>query len=274
VLTCYEDRFAQCNRETGSVTLSTFRFCNEDETGSVTFITFREVLTCYEDRFAQCNRERRPKKLRAPRSNLASLRTSWGDSPCPACRPPEGTKHRPTGPGSAAMLLSLGTHSRLYTFAGKRVEDMVGARRQRPVVEGEHDLMVFEWQALAILHAAEPGMLVRVHHHGATGPDCVRVSGTFRGCGDTGHQHCYGHDSAFQAFHISHAERYTTEFVENRGLNEIVEGAIRCTWAAILMGIICLYCSDEAPYCRTSAVRPFALHLSAALRSSVACLQT
>jgi len=122
-----------------------------------------------------------------------------------------------------------------------------GAGRQRAIVEGEHHLMVLERQALVVLHDTESGMLDGIHNNGATGPDCVRVSGTFRGCGGTGHQHCYGHDRSFQVFHISHAERYTTDFVENRGLNEIVEGAIRCTWAAILMAIICLFCSDEAP---------------------------
>jgi len=45
----------------------------------VTFSTFREALTSYGDRFAQCKRELRPKKLRAPRSNPASLRTSSGE---------------------------------------------------------------------------------------------------------------------------------------------------------------------------------------------------
>jgi hypothetical protein len=53
---------------------------------------------------------------------------------------------------------------------------MVGAGWQRAVVESEHDLMVFERQALAILHAAKPGMLEGIHHDGATGTERVRIA--------------------------------------------------------------------------------------------------
>ncbi len=91
---------------------------------------------------------------------------------------------------------------RLHAFAGQRVEHMVGAGRQRAVVEGEHDLMVFERQALAVLHAAEAGMLDRVDHDGATGPERIRIARALGRTGGMCRQQRHGQDDRFQALHF------------------------------------------------------------------------
>ena len=58
----------------------------------------------------------------------------------------------------------------LHALRGQRVEDDVGVGRDRPVVEGDHDLMVGERQRLLVLHAADAAEVVRAdrQHPGRT----------------------------------------------------------------------------------------------------------
>jgi hypothetical protein len=62
--------------------------------------------------------------------------------------------------------------------------------------------VVFDWQALAILHAAEPGMLERIYHDGATGPECLWISRALGTDGATGRQQCHGQDDRRQTLHF------------------------------------------------------------------------
>ena len=90
---------------------------------------------------------------------------------------------------------------RLYAFAGKDIEDVIGAGRQRAVVEGEHHLMVFERQALAVLHAAEQGMLKRVDHDGAAGAERIRIARALGGSRSSRSQQRDGHRGRLQDLH-------------------------------------------------------------------------
>ena len=57
---------------------------------------------------------------------------------------------------------------RLHAFGCECLEDAIGVRRQRTVVEGEHDFMVVERQRFAILHRADTGVLAGIDDKGAT----------------------------------------------------------------------------------------------------------
>jgi hypothetical protein len=79
---------------------------------------------------------------------------------------------------------------------------VVGAGRQRAIVEGEHHLMVFERQALAVLHGTEPGMLDGIHNNGATGPKCSRIAGALGRCGKPRREQCHSQNDQKQASHF------------------------------------------------------------------------
>src|SRR5262245_18432582 len=64
----------------------------------------------------------------------------------------------------------------LHAFPGERVEDAVRVRRDRAIVEGDDDLMVFERQRFRILHAADAGEVSRVYGENATGAKRVRIA--------------------------------------------------------------------------------------------------
>lgn len=46
--------------------------------------------------------------------------------------------------------------SRFHTLGGERVEDDVRVWRDRPVIEGDNHLMIFERQHLLVIQAADP----------------------------------------------------------------------------------------------------------------------
>src|SRR5262247_2079575 len=65
---------------------------------------------------------------------------------------------------------------RLHAFRGERVEDGVRVRRDRAIVEGDDDLMVFERQRFRILHAADAGEVSRVDGENAAGAKRMRTT--------------------------------------------------------------------------------------------------
>src|SRR5262245_10624049 len=64
----------------------------------------------------------------------------------------------------------------LHAFRGECVEDGVRVRRDRAIVEGDDDLMVFERQRFRILHAADAGEVSRVDGENAAGAKRVRIA--------------------------------------------------------------------------------------------------
>jgi hypothetical protein len=87
----------------------------------------------------------------------------------------EPTPPRPCGDIGVGRRHSANQkEGRLHAFADEYKG--CGWEGQRDVVEGEHHLMVFERQALAVLHDAKPGMLERIHHDGATRSKPVWIS--------------------------------------------------------------------------------------------------
>src|SRR6266446_1132973 len=66
---------------------------------------------------------------------------------------------------------------RLHAFVFEDVQHLGRAGRQRTVVEGEHDLVVFQRQALVVLHGAEPRMLGGIDHYGPAGAQRVGITG-------------------------------------------------------------------------------------------------
>ncbi len=72
---------------------------------------------------------------------------------------------------------------RLDAFGGQRLQHLIAVRRQRTIVEGEHDLVVFERQGLAVLHGADLGVLRRVDHQRARGTERIGIAGATVGAG-------------------------------------------------------------------------------------------
>jgi hypothetical protein len=65
----------------------------------------------------------------------------------------------------------------LHAMLGQHVQHAVGVGRHRPVVEGQHDLLVLQRQRLLVLHAADAREFVRVDRHHAAGAERVRIAG-------------------------------------------------------------------------------------------------
>ena len=65
----------------------------------------------------------------------------------------------------------------LHAFAREHVEDVIGVRRQRAVVEGDDHFVVVERQRLSILEGADEPVLGRVHRNGAAGAESARIAG-------------------------------------------------------------------------------------------------
>ena len=70
---------------------------------------------------------------------------------------------------------------RLDALRGEDIEDRFGVFRQRTVVEGQHHLMVIEWQRLRILHGADARMLGGIDHQRARGAERIGMAGAFGG---------------------------------------------------------------------------------------------
>ena len=90
---------------------------------------------------------------------------------------------------------------RLHAFGRERVEDAIGVRRQRTVVESQHDLAVPERQRFPVLKAAEPSMLARIDDDGAADPERARraLGGACRPDADQGRQQGVGGEGASHA---------------------------------------------------------------------------
>ena len=73
---------------------------------------------------------------------------------------------------------------RLYALGGKNLENWIGVRRERAVVECQHHFVVLERQRFAVLHGADARMFFGVHDNGARGAECVRIAGTGRSLGN------------------------------------------------------------------------------------------
>ena len=56
---------------------------------------------------------------------------------------------------------------RLHALRGKNVQNLIAVARQRPVVEGQHHLVVPERQRFCILHGADAGMLPGIDDQGS-----------------------------------------------------------------------------------------------------------
>src|SRR6185503_7199407 len=73
----------------------------------------------------------------------------------------------------------------LHALRGERFEDGVGVGRDRAIIEGNDDFMVFERQRLRILHAADAGEVTRVDDENATGAKRIRIARAWL-CGGRG----------------------------------------------------------------------------------------
>ena len=67
---------------------------------------------------------------------------------------------------------------RLDALRGEDVEDLIGIRRQRAVVEGDDDFLVVQRQRVRILHAAELLVVAEIDRQHAAGAERVGISGT------------------------------------------------------------------------------------------------
>ena len=65
-----------------------------------------------------------------------------------------------------------------HAMLGQHVEHAIGVWRHRAVVEGQHDLLVFERQRVGVLHRADARKLARVHRHHPAGAERIRIAGT------------------------------------------------------------------------------------------------
>ncbi len=65
----------------------------------------------------------------------------------------------------------------LHAFGGEQIEDAIGIRRQRTIVEGQHHLVIVERQRFPILPAANARVFVHVDYESAAYPE--RVGGAF-----------------------------------------------------------------------------------------------
>ncbi len=59
--------------------------------------------------------------------------------------------------------------------AAQDVEDRIGVRGQRAVVEGQNHLVIVQRQRLVVLHGPDAGMLRRVDHDGAGRAERIRI---------------------------------------------------------------------------------------------------
>ena len=67
---------------------------------------------------------------------------------------------------------------RLDALRGQNVEDLVGVRRQRAVIEGDDDFLVVERQRIRILHTAELLIGAKIDRQHAARAQRVRFPGT------------------------------------------------------------------------------------------------
>ena len=81
------------------------------------------------------------------------------------------------GPG----LLADGEEGRFHALICEDLQHLVAVAGQRPVIEGQHHLMIPERQRLGILHGADPRMLARIDHEGARGADRIGMAGAIGG---------------------------------------------------------------------------------------------
>src|SRR5262249_16390756 len=63
---------------------------------------------------------------------------------------------------------------RLHTFRCEGLENGGGVTRYRTIVERQHDLMIVKRQRFRVLHGTDTGMLSRVNHECAAGPERAR----------------------------------------------------------------------------------------------------
>jgi hypothetical protein len=65
---------------------------------------------------------------------------------------------------------------RLHAFRGECIEHRVGVGRDRAIIEGDDDFMIFERQRLRILHAADAGEVGRIDSQDAAGAKRIRIA--------------------------------------------------------------------------------------------------
>jgi hypothetical protein len=70
---------------------------------------------------------------------------------------------------------------RLDALRGENFQNLVAVARQRPVIEGQHHLMIFERQRFGILHGADAGMLAGIDHQGSRGAERIGMAGAIGG---------------------------------------------------------------------------------------------
>ena len=113
---------------------------------------------------AQCRR-----RSRAPRSasGMLSKVSGWLRLWVPMVWPSRWMRRDEFG--IALRHLSHKEIGRLHAFGRKQIENPVGVRPERSVVEGEHHLAIRQRQRLAILLGAQPRMRRIIDHQRAAG---------------------------------------------------------------------------------------------------------
>jgi hypothetical protein len=75
----------------------------------------------------------------------------------------------------------------LYALRCQRIENDIGIRRQRAVVEGDHHLVVLQRQGLLVVDGAKQGKFARIDGQHAAGAEGFWVAGARRRRGRDGH---------------------------------------------------------------------------------------
>src|SRR5262249_58853491 len=92
-----------------------------------------------------------------------------------------GIANAPHRIGEVARHFADDEVGRLYAFVFEYVQHLGRAGRQRTVVEGDHDLMIFQRQGLVILHGAETRVLGGIDHKCPARAERVGVARAFGG---------------------------------------------------------------------------------------------
>lgn len=95
-----------------------------------------------------------------------------------------------------------GEEGRLDALAGEDGQHLVAVFRQRPIVKGQHHLVVGERQRLRILHGADPRMLHGIDDESPRGAECVGITRAVRGKGGLRR-----HEAAAQQCRADHGPR-------------------------------------------------------------------
>src|SRR5262249_59029211 len=64
----------------------------------------------------------------------------------------------------------------LHALGRQDVENFVAVRRDWPIIESEHDLMIFERQRLRVLHAADALEVAWIDRENPAGTQLVRIA--------------------------------------------------------------------------------------------------